>query len=56
MLLFLFATLIQLVFVTIKIPFIYALFYFTDRYLYKEWSTSSIAEMELIRGKIKMCS
>ena len=35
--LFLFALRIQLVFVTIKIPLVYALFYVIDRYLSKQW-------------------
>jgi two-component system LytT family sensor kinase len=36
--LFLTAVLIQLVFVAVKIPLVYGLFYVTDRYLSKQWS------------------
>lgn len=36
--LFMIAVLIQLVFVTVKIPLVYSLFYVTSRYLSKQWS------------------
>lgn len=37
--------LVQLVFVTIKIPLVYALFYATDRFLSKQWSVFKTATM-----------
>lgn len=46
--LFLFAVLIQLVYVTIKIPLVYALFYVTDRYLLKQWQIFKVISAVII--------